>query len=301
MTPTRRQFCATSLALPFGSRLDGADERAPVVDTHLHCFAGAKDARFPYHANAPYKPEDAATPELLLKCMAGGGVDYAVVVHPEPYQDDHRYLEYCLLTGQGKWKGTCLFFADRPDAAKRMADLAEKLPLVAARIHAYNPDRLPPFGKPELRTYWKAVGEAGLAVQLHFEPRWADGFEPLIREFKDVRVFIDHLGRPFQGTEKEHAVVLGWAKYPNVVMKISAVPEKRTYPHRDIQPVMKSITNAFGAERLMYGGGFGSGTTGDSYRKERERIAALLAHLSEAERAKVFGGTAARVMGFGKG
>src|SRR3954451_21336015 len=140
--------------------------RMPRVDAHLHCFAGKDDSRFPYHERAPYKPDQPATPEHLLRSMQETGVDYAIVVHPEPYQDDHRYLEHCLAVGKGKLKGTCLFFADRPDAAKRMSELAKKLPLVAARVHAYNPDRLPPFGKPELRAYWKAVGEAGLAVQL---------------------------------------------------------------------------------------------------------------------------------------
>jgi hypothetical protein len=24
-----------------------------VIDTHLHCFAGAEDRRYPYHAEAP--------------------------------------------------------------------------------------------------------------------------------------------------------------------------------------------------------------------------------------------------------
>ena len=52
-----------------------------------------------------------------------------------------------------------------------MRELAKKVPLVAARVHAYNPDRLPPFGKPELRDLWKLAGDLGLAVQLHFEPR----------------------------------------------------------------------------------------------------------------------------------
>jgi predicted TIM-barrel fold metal-dependent hydrolase len=291
---TRREFITTSSALPFVNDAP----RVPVIDTHLHCFAGKADARFPYHADAPYKPDEGATPEHLLKCMEGAGVDYAVVVHPEPYQDDHRYLEHCLTVGKGKLKGTCLFFAGKPDTPKRLAELAKKVPLVAARIHAYNPERLPPFGKPELRDLWKAIADAALVVQLHFEPRWAPGFEPLIKEFPKTRVFIDHMGRPFQGTEKEHAVVLGWAKYDNVVMKLSAVPDGRAYPHRDPQPVVKQLTEAFGADRLMYGGGFGAGTTGESYRKERERIAALLAHLNDADRAKVFGGTAARVMGF---
>lgn len=302
MFPTRRAFLGTAAAVPavgLASRLTGADApRPPVVDTHLHCFAGKDDPRFPYHTGGPYQPVEAATPQHLLKCMADAGVDFAVVVHPEPYQDEHRYLEYCLKVGKEKLKGTCLFFADRPDAPKRLAGLAKTLPLVAARIHAYNPDRLPPFGKPELRALWTAAGDAGLAVQLHFEPRWAEGFEPLVKEFKDVRVFIDHLGRPFQGTPKEHERVVGWGKYANVVMKLSAVPDRRAYPHRDVRPVIKRLTDAYGADRLMYGGGFGAAATGASYKAERERIAGLLAHLSDADRAKVFGGTAAKLMGF---
>src|SRR3712207_368183 len=106
--PTRRQFLATAVAIGLTHRLAAAD-RVPVVDTHLHCFAGLKDKRFPYHADAPYQPDESATPEHLLDSMAKAGVDHAVVVHPEPYQDDHRYLEHCLAVGKGKLKGTCLF------------------------------------------------------------------------------------------------------------------------------------------------------------------------------------------------
>ena len=57
------------------------------------------DPRFPYHKDAPYRPKDPATPEQLLAAMDAGGVTGAVIVHPEPYQDDHRYLEYCLAKG----------------------------------------------------------------------------------------------------------------------------------------------------------------------------------------------------------
>lgn len=296
---TRREFLAAAVVGSVAGRVCGA-ERVPVVDTHLHCFAGKDSAAFPYHKDAPYKPDDAATPEHLLACMKEAGVDYAVVVHPEPYQDDHRYLEHCLAVGKGKLKGTCLFFADRDDTPAKIAALAKKVPLVAARVHAYQPDRLPPFGKPELKALWKAAAGSGLAVQIHFEPKYAEGFEPLIKEFTGTRVFVDHLGRPFQGTEKEHAVVLRWAKLDNVVMKLSAVPTPNAYPHRDPQAVVKQLTEAFGADRLMFGGGFSATATGKSYLKERERVAALLAHLSAADRAKVFGGTAAKLMGFEK-
>src|SRR5947209_5321189 len=145
--------------------------------------------------------------------MDEAGVGHAVIVHPEPYGDDHRYLDHCLDIGRGRFKGTCLFFADRPGALDAMSALVRRHPgrIAAARVHAYAPERLPPFGTPELRALWKHAGELGLAVQIHFEPRYAPGFEPLIREFAQTKVLIDHLGRPFQGTAKEYAVVLGWA------------------------------------------------------------------------------------------
>src|SRR5262249_5647651 len=131
---------------------DTADRRAPVIDSHLHCFAGKDDHRFPSHPRAPYQPEKPATPEHLVRCMAEAGVGYAVVVHPEPYQDDHRYLEHCLAVGKDKLKGTCLFFADRPGSLDRMTELVERQagPIVAAPIHAYPPKRLPPLRNARL-------------------------------------------------------------------------------------------------------------------------------------------------------
>ncbi len=265
-----------------------------VVDTHLHCFGGSKDLRFPYHERAPYQPDESATPGFLLKCMDGAGVDRAIVVHPEPYQDDHRYLEHCLNVGQGRLKGTCLFFADRPGSIERLPDLVKRLPIVAARVHAYVADRLPPFGSPELHRLWQMATDLGLAMQLHFEPRFALGFEPYIREFKNTRVILDHLGRPFQGTPDEHARIVAWAKYPNTVMKLSAIPPEVRYPHRDIRPVMRTLVEAWGADRLIYGGGFGASATPESYRGTREFTASLIDGLSAADQAKVLGGKCGR-------
>jgi predicted TIM-barrel fold metal-dependent hydrolase len=276
------------------------ERRSPIIDTHLHCFAGKDDPRFPYHPDGPYQPAEPATPEHLLRCMAEAGVDYAVVVHPEPYQDDHRYLGRCLAVGKGKLKGTCLFFADRPGSLDRMTALVKRHEgrIVAARIHAYAPNRLPPFGKPQLRAFWKHAGDLGLAVQLHFEPRYASGFEPLIKEFRRTTVIIDHLGRPFQSSPEEYAVVLGWAGLPNTIMKLSSLPAKDQYPHRDVGPVIKDLVKRFGPDRLIYGGGFGAGATGASYRAYRERVRSHLTDLSPEDQAKVLGGTAARLFGF---
>jgi predicted TIM-barrel fold metal-dependent hydrolase len=280
----------------FASQSDSAEI---VVDTHLHCFGG-QDPRFPYHDRAPYRPAAAATPEHLLTCMDNAGVDFAVIVHPEPYQDDHRYLEHCLSVGQERVKATCLFFADRPGSVESMARLVKRNSgmIIAARVHAYAPGRLPPFGTRELRHLWQTATELGLAIQLHFEPRYAPGFEPLIKEFADTTVVIDHLGRPMQGTIAEHDVVVRWSRLPNTVMKVSSIPDQNRYPHRDVRPVIRRLTDAFGADRMIYGGGFSAEASGESYRAYRGRVGDLLAHLSTSDRAKVLGGTAARLFGF---
>jgi predicted TIM-barrel fold metal-dependent hydrolase len=283
------------------SLLDSPDHLSePVIDAHVHCFAGRDDSRYPYHPNGPYQLDEPATPEDLLRCMGEAGVDFAVVAHPEPYQDDHGYLEHCLAVGRGSLKGTCLFFADRPDSLGRMSGLVGKYEgkIVAARIHAYAPDRLPPFGTAELRAFWRHVGNLGLAVQLHFEPRYAPGFEPLIREFPRTTVIIDHLGRPFQGSPEEYDTVLGWANFPNTIVKLSLLPERGEYPHRDIGPVIAELAKRFGPDRLIYGGGFDAKATGISYHACRGRVRSYLTQLSAQDQAKIMGGTAARLFGF---
>jgi predicted TIM-barrel fold metal-dependent hydrolase len=307
-TTTRRQFFGmvssasfAAIATTVGSQIVRADvARTPVVDTHVHCFAGRADPQFPYHPKGPYQPERASPPEHLLGCMREAGVDFAVIVHPEPYQDDHRYLEHFLQVGQSRLKGTCLFFAGIADNTRRLAELVKSHPqaIVALRIHAYTPERLPPFGKPELRELWKAAADLGLMMQLHFEPRYAPGFEPLIREYPSTRVIVDHLGRPMQGTPDEYAVVLRWSRFPNTVMKLSAIPEKGQYPHRDISPLLRQLLSAYGPERLIYGGGYSETATGESYRAHRDEIRGRLADLSQADQGKVLGGNAAKLFGF---
>src|SRR5262249_39580327 len=138
---TRRSLLQTAALSAFVPLVRGEEKRkSPVVDAHLHCFAGKDDRRFPYHPRAPYRPEPAATPQMLLKLMDGAGVDYAIVVHPEPYQDDHSYLEHCLGVGGKRLKGTALVFAGEEKSVGQLPGLVKRLGVVAVRIHAYAPE-----------------------------------------------------------------------------------------------------------------------------------------------------------------
>src|SRR5271154_6721458 len=132
MLPTRRRALVVGLAA-----LPALGATGPIVDTHVHLFAD-DEKRFPFPPNATYRPKP-QTVEEYVRFASAAGIDHAIIVHPEPYQDDHRYLEYCFSLEPAPmfFKGTCLFDPIASDTPDRMAALMKRNPgrIVALRIH----------------------------------------------------------------------------------------------------------------------------------------------------------------------
>ena len=59
-----------------------------------------------------------------MKLVEPAGLAHSIIVHPEPYQDDHRYLEYCFAhePRQGYFRGTCLFDPLRAELRRQITD-----------------------------------------------------------------------------------------------------------------------------------------------------------------------------------
>ena len=187
----------------------------PTVESHVHLF---DPERVPYAPGAPYKPA-AYTLEDHVKLVESAGLAHSIIVHPEPYQDDHRYLEYCLAhePRPGYFKATCLFDPLREDTPGRMRALSERWPkrIVALRIHEMSgtpepagPIRNRDMKDPRMLACWQAVASLGMAVQMHFVPAQAPNIRALAAKFPQTVVILDHMGRPGQGTEKEYEEVL---------------------------------------------------------------------------------------------
>src|SRR5687768_13917762 len=95
---TRRELLAGALgAVP---ALHAARPAGTLVDTHVHLFSNDPQ-RFPYATVAPYKPEPQPL-EAYARFVTAAKIDHTIIVHPEPYQDDHRYLEYCFANEPSK-------------------------------------------------------------------------------------------------------------------------------------------------------------------------------------------------------
>jgi len=250
------------------------------IDTHVHLF---DPKRFPYHPSATYTPPE----ETLDKYapFAAKALSHAIIVHPEPYQDDHRYLEYCFQNEprKGFLKGTCLFDAFDPKTPVRMAELTQKWPkrIVALRVHATvkqpranGPIRDRDLADPRMARTWAAAAKLGLAIQMHMIPMWAPAVAKLINQTPGVKVIIDHLARYSQGTPAEYEEVLKLGANKGVYMKFSGPPVA------DPQPLCKRIHQAFGVERIIWGG---LGMNPQDYEKKRESFSAAWSFLSPAD------------------
>jgi len=289
---TRREALA-GLAAPAGCLFSAANSAA--IETHVHLF---DPGRVPYAPDAPYKPPP-YTLEDHEKLIAAAGLAHSIIVHPEPYQDDHRYLEYCFAHEPrgGYFKGTCLFDPFREDTPSRMRALAERWPkrIVALRIHEMSmtpesggPIRNRDMRDPRMRACWQAVAGMKVAVQMHFIPGQAPNIRRLGAEFSETAVILDHMGRPGQGTEKEYEEVLKLGQLPRVILKYSGWD----YYKGDLSRLTKRLYDAFGPERIIWGT---LGNTAAAYGKQESRFEELLSFASESDRLRIRRGNAQRL------
>jgi predicted TIM-barrel fold metal-dependent hydrolase len=299
--PTRRQAITAGLAaIPvFGAA-------GPIVDTHVHLFA-ADEKRFPFSPNAPYRPKPQTVDEYI-RFASKAGIDHAIIVHPEPYQDDHRYLEYCFSREHIPmfFKGTCLFDPIAPDTPDLMTALVKRNAgrIVALRIHEVRAPGTPAatggaikdrdMHSSAMQATWRRVEQLGLAIQMHFLPYYAPQIGELAARFPNVPVILDHLARGGLGTPAEFDGVLKLASLPRVYMKYSGAnySSKEKYPFRDVKPLVRRSFDAFGADRMIWGD---LGYDREYYERQARMLDLMFDFASESDRSKIRGGNAVRL------
>jgi predicted TIM-barrel fold metal-dependent hydrolase len=302
---SRRGLLASAL-LPAVAR--AARPKGVLIESHVHLFANDPQ-RFPYNS-AAYKPRPNPVEEFL-KFATEVRLDHAVIVHPEPYQDDHRYLEFCLTQGpKGFFRGTCLFDPIDPETPKRLQALVRRNSgrIVAFRIHEIHPAGTPStktgairdrdLADPQMAATWRAAHELGLSIQIHCIPHYASQIGELAAKFPQMPVLIDHLARPGQGTPEEYEQVLKLGDLPNVYMKFSGTgvtSASREGSHLDAKALVRKVYGAFGAGRIVWG------ELGDSmaaFDKAVEQFDLYFDFAPEAEKAKIRGTNAQKLFGF---
>jgi predicted TIM-barrel fold metal-dependent hydrolase len=297
---TRREAMSVIAAGAIPATMLAARPAGKFVENTMHMFA-ADQNRWPLHPNATYKPTPNSL-ESYVSFVREVMLDHTVLVQPEPYQDDHRYLEYCFQNepSPGYFKGTCLFDPIDPQTPKRIEELSRRLPnrIVGMRIHEVHARGTPSttsgaskdrdLGHPAMKNTWQKLHELGMLVQIQMIPCYAPQLAKVAAEFRDTPVLLDHLALYSRGTPEEYEGVLQLSKLPQVYMKISQLGQ-------GAKPLIRRIYDAYGPDRLIWGS---YGSTAAAFKRAVAQANEVFDYASEAERAKIRGENAIKLFQF---
>ena len=273
----RRKFVevlgvGSSLALGSSSLMDSKIEKQPVmrvtatepvIEWNAHIFS-PDVKKYPFHPKATYQPDvsvHAEDPlETYLDRLKDDGIDRAVIVHPEPYGDDHSLIRDCLKRAPDKLRGTSLFYPRDDKAPAKLAELVKDEPkIIATRFHALkgNEKYLDSFADAGVRALWRKAYELDLVIELHIGPDYAKQAGIAMEAFPGCKVLIDHLAEPHTADAVQFAEVLELSRFPNCYMKLSGLNHfAQDAPHYESAlPFTRRVIQEFGPDKVVWGSG----------------------------------------------
>ena len=272
--------------------------KVPVVDSHHHFW---EIDRFDYSwmsegspLSTDYGPNDL---EPLIK---GAGVDYTVIVQAVSSPDEARWLlemaeQHEFIAGVVGW----VDLTD-PEVGYTLDELQRSKYFKGVR-HIWEGEDDPGWivnsgaivGLKELVRRNLSFDFLAKPANLPFIPQVMD-------QIPDLRAVVDHIAKPLIA---DH-VVEPWlsdmrkvASINGMHCKISGMvteADQQNWTIDDLRPYVHHVLGMFGADRLMFGSDWPVSTLASEYRTVAEVARGILASLSPAAKANIFGGTATR-------
>lgn len=266
-----------------------------IVEWNKHIFSPDLES-YPIHPQAAYRPDLSSEPDDPLDAymmhMDQEGIDRAVLVHPEPYGDDHRLVLNCLEREPDRFKGTSLFYPRDPQAPRKLAALVAQEPrIVSTRFHAHRGKEmyLESFADEGVQALWQQALELDLIIELHIGPNYAGQVAEVLQRYPQSTVLIDHLAEPNTGDAAEYAQVLDLAQFDQVYMKLSGLNHFATDAplYLSARSFTRRVIETFGPDRMVWGSG------------APRIVAAHMEGYAAAQQEKVKGDNLAALLGFG--
>jgi L-fuconolactonase len=271
-----------------------------IVDAHQHFWDPAV-ADYPWLTDEVEPLRRRFGPDDLEPLLDAHGVRGTVLVQARGSLDETRMLLEVadatpFVLGVVGW-----IDLSAPDVDRMLVDLDGKLVGIRHQVH----DEADPAWllRDDVQRGIAAAGAAGLVFDLLVRvPQLAAAFETA-RRHPEVRFVVDHLGKPAvraRSTDDWSAALASLADLPNVVCKLSGLVTEAdwdAWTEAELAPYYRRALAWFGADRCMFGSDWPVCILAADYGS----VLALLLHaiddLSEEERVRVLGGTAAQTYG----
>lgn len=238
-------------------------------------------------------------PADLAPLMKAAGVARSVLVQAAPTAEETHFL--LSLAEEVPWVAGVVGWADldRPDAPQRLAGMAANPLLRGVRPMIQDiPDPDWMLG-PELTPGLRALAAHDLALDALVRPKHLSRLLVLLERHPDLRVVIDHAGKPEVAAGNFDAwaeMMSRLARETGAFCKLSGLVTEagQDWKVADLRRFADHLLGCFGAERVMWGSDWPVVELAGGYARWRETTLALLEPLAPAQRRAVLGETAER-------
>ena len=273
-----------------------------IIDSHQHFWDPATGRYTTLDSSKPiYR---AFGPKDLAPTLEIAGVDQTVLVQAaDDLAETTAMLQVARRTpfvaGVVGWVPL-----QQPAAVEAALDrFAGERALCGARhLNHYEPDPDWLMRAPVRRSL-RLLAKRNLAFDvITIRPAHLSQVHRLAGENPDLRIVVDHLGQPPLATREWQPwadEVAHCAERPNVYLKLSGLftTARPAATIVDLQPYVDHALRTFGAERVMWGSDWPVVLLNRGYTDALTSTVTLLSRLTDAERARVLGGTAVSVYG----
>lgn len=265
MTTSRREFLGCAAAWLAVETAGAADLNAPfpIVDTHVHLWDLAK-LRLPWLDGAPELNRSVLWSDYQ---KAAAGLDVAKAVYlevdvdPAQHETEARLIVDLIQNGQTALVAAVI--GGRP-ASGDFNDYIEplaKIPAVKGLRQVLHGGETPPGYclQPAFIRGIQRLGELDLSFDLCMRHAELSDGAKLAEAAPDTRFILDHCGNPpiFGDLSAWRRDVDRLAALPNVTGKVSGIvasTKGRSWKADDLAPVIHQMLEAFGPDRVMFGG-----------------------------------------------
>src|SRR5262245_8432865 len=196
--------------------------------------------------------------------MDEAGVAQAVLVQASTAHGyDNRYTADSAAAHPARfaWVGTLDALA--PDTPDQVTYWVREHGMAGLRLFTAGStmtEQAPWLGDPASYPTWARAQELGIPICVQMRLAGVPALRPLLDRFPDVRVIVDHFGRPslddgppFNAAQPLFAL----AHYPQVYVKLSTVThEDATRGRSTPRAFLEQLVGEFGADRIAWGSNF---------------------------------------------
>jgi predicted TIM-barrel fold metal-dependent hydrolase len=241
--------------------------------------------------------------ETLLKLMDQAGVDRAILVPPSLDGDRN---DLCLAAARSypdKFAVMGRLLVDKPYAPARLEEMKRDKGMLGVRLTFHRENDRPLLTNGAADWFWPAAERLDIPVMVHAPERLKE-IAGIASRHERLTIIVDHMGfareTMDEGADEGATRILALARYPNVSVKVSALPcySSDPYPFRNLHDALKRVIEGFGVKRSFWGSDFSRLPQGCSYRQAVTMFTEELDFLSPSDLEWVMGRGVARCLGW---